>query len=111
VVADVHDAPRVLAGHLPFDICYVSVGAIIWLPSVARWAEICAAMLAPGGVLYMREMHPMLSAVETVGDRLVVKEPYLEHEQPIREDDDGSYAVPGALSAQSRIRGTVASAR
>src|SRR5687767_4308557 len=31
VEADVHDAVQALAGHAPFDIVYVSVGAICWL--------------------------------------------------------------------------------
>src|SRR5664279_1739425 len=30
VLADVHDAPRALCDHAPFDVVYVSVGALLW---------------------------------------------------------------------------------
>src|SRR5689334_9169046 len=63
VLSDVYDAPQALAGAGPFDIVYVSVGALCWLPDVKRWAEVCAALLPPGGVLYVHESHPMLFAL------------------------------------------------
>ena len=43
-----------------FDLVYVSLGAISWLPSVDRWAEVVAAVLRPGGRLFIRDTHPML---------------------------------------------------
>ena len=32
VVSDVHDAPSAIAAHAPFDIVYVSMGALPWIP-------------------------------------------------------------------------------
>ena len=60
VEADVYDAVRALAGEAPFDIVYVSVGAVCWLPSIRRWADQVAALLAPGGVVYV---HPSAPAI------------------------------------------------
>jgi SAM-dependent methyltransferase len=48
VCADVYDAVGAL-GHAEFDIVYVSLGALCWLPSVERWAAQVGAMVAPGG--------------------------------------------------------------
>ena len=59
VLADVHDAVRALDQHAPFDVVYVSVGALLWLPSVRRWAQIYDLLCAEGA-LYVREVHPML---------------------------------------------------
>ena len=43
-----------------FDLVYTGVGALIWLPDIAGWARVIAAMLKPGGRLYVRDGHPML---------------------------------------------------
>jgi SAM-dependent methyltransferase len=91
VEADVHDAPRALGGHAPFDIVYVSVGAICWLPEVKRWAAVVRGLLAPGGMLYMHEVHPMLGCIEQRDGRLEVERPYFECAEPIRWDDGTTY--------------------
>jgi SAM-dependent methyltransferase len=96
VLADVHDAARALGDHAPFDVVYVSVGALLWLPSVRRWAEICAALLSEGGVLYVREAHPMLLTVSEDSGQLIVKSHYFERAQPSRWNEDNDYADPDA---------------
>ena len=91
VEADVHDAVDALEGESPFDVVYVSLGAICWIPSITRWAGIARALLRPGGVLYVREMHPMLNAVYEREGQLVVTEPYFERTEPLRSDDGETY--------------------
>lgn len=91
VESDVHDAERALAGEAPFDVVYVSLGAICWLPSVARWARIVRSLLRPGGVLYVREVHPMLATVFERDGKLVVEAPYFERTEPTRWDDGLTY--------------------
>jgi SAM-dependent methyltransferase len=92
VHAEFHDALRVLPAHA-FDLVYTGVGALCWLPSVARWAEVVAGLLAPGGRLFVREGHPMLWALdESEGDpRLCVEYPYFELPEPIDFDEPGTY--------------------
>jgi SAM-dependent methyltransferase len=82
VESDVHDARAVLAADAPFDIVYVSIGAICWLPSITRWASIVADLLVPGGVLYMRETHPMLQAIAERDGQFMVDGPYFETPEP-----------------------------
>lgn len=58
VVSDVYQAVEALAGAT-YDIVYTGVGALYWLPDLTRWAETAAALVAPGGFLYLAEMHPV----------------------------------------------------
>ncbi|HSK23327.1 MAG TPA: class I SAM-dependent methyltransferase [Egicoccus sp.] len=82
VEAAVDDIPAALPEI--FDLVYTGVGALNWLPSVARWARIMAGLLAPGGRLYLRESHPMLGALddERDDDLLVAAYPYFETPEP-----------------------------
>jgi SAM-dependent methyltransferase len=79
VCAEVYRALHVLE-PASFDLVYTGIGALCWLPSVRRWAEVVAALLRPGGRLFIREGHPMLwSLCEPRDDELVVVEfPYFE---------------------------------
>jgi len=79
VEADTYSAPEVLSRE-SFDLVYTGIGALCWLPSVARWAEVVAALLKPGGELFIREGHPMLwSLCDPRPDGLVtVDYPYFE---------------------------------
>ncbi|MBS3941117.1 MAG: class I SAM-dependent methyltransferase [Actinobacteria bacterium] len=101
VEAAVDDIPEALPET--FDLVYTGVGALNWLPSVARWARIMAGLLAPGGRLFLREGHPILGALdeERDDDLLVVTYPYFETPQPnewVTEvsytDGDGRIASP-----------------
>jgi SAM-dependent methyltransferase len=83
-----------------FDLVYTGVGALNWLPSVRRWAEVVAGLLEPGGRLHLREGHPALWAIdETRGDgALVLDLPYFETDAPIRWEDDRTYAGEGVVA-------------
>jgi SAM-dependent methyltransferase len=69
VEGNVYDAPTLTPG--PFDIVYTTWGTITWLPDVARWASVIAAVLAPGGFLYFADDHPAAQMLEEIGGRLV----------------------------------------
>ena len=91
VQSDVYDAVDAL-GEGGFEFLYTGVGALCWLPSIARWAEVVAALLAAGGRLFIREAHPMLSTLdENRSDALVVRYPYFEHEEPSVDESPGTY--------------------
>jgi SAM-dependent methyltransferase len=92
VQADVYDAAEVLpAGE--FDLVFTGIGALCWLPSVRRWAEVVARLLAPGGRLFIREGHPMMWALADPlpEGRLEVELPYFEREEPLVWDEGGTY--------------------
>jgi len=102
VEAQVYDAPAVL-GTGKFDFVFTGIGALNWLPSVSRWANTIAQLLAPGGRLFMREGHPMMWAVDDErGDGvLVVHYPYFEREEPMVFDDPGTYVATDATFAHN----------
>lgn len=58
VEADVYDALRAVPEPHGFDLVYVTWGAICWLPDIREWAKVVAAMLRPGGSLYLADGHP-----------------------------------------------------
>ena len=95
VVSDVYDAPAALDGRT-FDLVYVSLGAISWLPSVQRWAEVVDAVLRPGGRLFIRDTHPMLDTMEPdpATGRPVPAWPYFEHPDPVVWHDNITYVSP-----------------
>jgi SAM-dependent methyltransferase len=79
VHSEVYGAVEAL-GADRFDLVYTGIGALCWLPDIRRWAAVVAALLRPGGRLFMREGHPMLwSLAEPRPDGLLVVEfPYFE---------------------------------
>ncbi|MEF2074122.1 class I SAM-dependent methyltransferase [Consotaella aegiceratis] len=62
VEASLYDAPMALGAT--YDLAFVTWGAICWLPDLARWAEVIAAVLRPGGRLYLLEGHPEMNQME-----------------------------------------------
>ncbi len=92
VESEVYAAADVL-GRGNFDLVYTGIGALCWLPSVSRWAEVVGALLRPGGRLYIREGHPMLWTMQDGrdDDLLVVSYPYFEIAEPLIIDEGGTY--------------------
>ena len=90
-------------GPEQFDLVFTGVGALCWLPDVRRWAEIVAALLRPGGRLFIREGHPVLWTLddprpdglmviaypyfETEGVHFSERGTYVEHDGPIASPD------------------------
>jgi SAM-dependent methyltransferase len=92
VEGDVYAAVDLL-GAGAFDLVYTGIGALCWLPSIARWADAVGRLLRPGGRLFLREGHPMLWAL---GDPrpdglLVVEHPYVERDEPTVWAEGGTY--------------------
>jgi SAM-dependent methyltransferase len=86
-------------GRERFDLVYTGVGALCWLPDIRRWAEVVAALLRPGGRLYLREGHPVLWATEQTGEgRLELRYPYFERVEPSRFEEAASYTDGGDIA-------------
>ncbi|EOD63188.1 class I SAM-dependent methyltransferase [Amycolatopsis vancoresmycina] len=90
--SNVYDAVEVL-GAGRFDLAYTGIGALCWLPSVARWAAVVAGLLRPGGRLFIREGHPMLWSLDETADPAVPRYPYFEHAEPLVFDDPDTYVA------------------
>jgi SAM-dependent methyltransferase len=93
VHADVYDAVDRL-GAAAFDLVFTGIGALCWLPDVRRWAGVVAALLRPGGRLFLREGHPMLWALADREDGLlVVEHAYFERAEPTVWNEPGTYVA------------------
>ena len=117
VESDVYSAPSALGGR-QFDLVYTGIGAIGWLPSISRWAQVVASVLRPGGRLFIRDGHPVLNAVLAmeVGaehpDRLqqawisapgqltpALELPYFEQSEPVIWSQDFTYSGEGEVTS------------
>jgi SAM-dependent methyltransferase len=99
VQGEAYDAPAIL-GTGAFDLVYTGIGALCWLPDIRRWAAVVAALLRPGGRLFIREGHPMLWAIDDEradDDLLVVRYPYFETAEPVTFTDGGTYVQTEAV--------------
>jgi SAM-dependent methyltransferase len=73
VTADVYDAVTALGGRR-FDVVYTGTGALVWLPDIPRWAGVVAALLEPGGFLYLVEGHPFAQLLDDAEGSTVVED-------------------------------------
>jgi len=103
VHSNVYEAQAALGGET-YDIAYVTWGAINWLPDLHRWARVVAAVLKPGGFLYLLEGHPMALCFgqKKAEDPLLPDWPYFEHQEPQVIDEEGTYANKAAKLAHTR---------
>jgi SAM-dependent methyltransferase len=92
VESELYDACAAL-GEERFDLVYTGVGALCWLPDIGRWAQVVAALLRPGGRLYIREGHPMMWAFD---EHMALSYPYFESGGAIRLECDTTYTEDGA---------------
>lgn len=96
VESDLYAAPDHpdLAGRT-FDVVFTSYGALTWMPDIRRWAEVAASFVAPGGFLYVAELHP---ATQTLDDEPGIEDLRLAYpyrtppDAPLRFEEEGTYA-------------------
>ena len=85
---DVYGLPAVL--EETFDLVFTTYGVLTWLPDMDRWAAVAARYVAPGGRLFLIEMHPSLYLFD-----FDTKRPAFDYYTPARpyyEQETGSYA-------------------
>ncbi|TDD26315.1 class I SAM-dependent methyltransferase [Actinomadura sp. KC06] len=97
VIADVYDAVHALDART-FDIVYTGIGALCWLPDITRWARTAAALVAPGGFLYLAEHHPVADVL--ADDGRTFEHDYFQR-GPIVVDEPGTYADRDAPTTET----------
>ena len=100
ICSNIYDLPHNLDDR--FDVVFTSGGVLAWLPNLQDWARIISQFLAPGGFFYIREFHPFAYVFDDRNDvmELRVKYPYFQGEEPLRFDEEGSYADPCAKTGK-----------
>jgi SAM-dependent methyltransferase len=94
VQSAIDELPAKLDGR--FDVVFTSHGVLGWLPDLDRWARVIAHFLAPGGVFYIVEAHPILFCFDDRREApdLCLLYPYFHGPEPIRDEHRGCYAAP-----------------
>ncbi len=84
VPADIYDLPAALPADLrrPYDLVFTGGGAIVWLPNLARWAEIVAGLLRPGGRLLLDDEHPVSGCRWVENGQLQIASDYFARSHP-----------------------------
>jgi SAM-dependent methyltransferase len=53
-----------------FDLVYVNIGSLCFMPKIKDWAKIVTDLLKPGGRLFLCEFHPVLWSLEGKAHRI-----------------------------------------
>ncbi len=97
VEGDLYAAPQLIEGR--FDTVFLSYGTIGWLSDIAKWAEVVAHFLRPGGRLVFVEFHPALWMLDDkfkeIKHRYFAGSPIIEKE--------GTYTDVGEVKLQTMI--------
>ena len=88
--ASVYDLPVELDAS--FDLVYITIGALGWLPDLDAFFQIVARLLKPDGQLFIYEMHPILDMFEP-RKGLVVQSSYFRTE-PFKVESEPDYIDP-----------------
>jgi SAM-dependent methyltransferase len=106
VQADLYDAPEAVPEPASFDLVYTTWGTITWLPDVARWAQVVAHFLRPGGALYFADAHPAALVFDDMAGADASGRPgwFVPYfgDEPLILDDPSDYADPAARLANAR---------
>lgn len=89
---DIYALPEVLSGA--FDIVFTSYGVLHGLPDLARWGQLIADYLIPGGKFYIVEDHPFFRVFRASLDgEFRAERSYFYNTEPQRTETMGSYAT------------------
>lgn len=97
VCSNVYDALEAL-DHQRYDVVYVSLGSLCWLPDVTAWGRIVARLLAPGGRVYIHDVHPFAATFDDDGEHLHSSY-FEEQDRPTIYDDGFTYTDGAPLGA------------
>ena len=88
-----------------FDLVYISVGCLGWLPDIRLFFETVSLLLNDTGVLFIYEMHPFTAMLptdsDTDADPLKIIEPYFKKE-PYAENSGIDYVGKTTYESQTQ---------
>ncbi|MEE8600927.1 class I SAM-dependent methyltransferase [Euzebya tangerina] len=104
VESDVLRADEVL-GDERFDLVYTGIGAICWVPEITPWARVVAALLRPGGRLFIRDGHPVLLALDygRDDDEVAMVYDYFEGEAVVEEETETYVEADGPIASPTTV--------
>ena len=88
--SSVYDLPRDLDDG--FDIVYITIGVLGWMPDLDAFFELVARLLKRDGRLFIYEMHPILNMYD--GDHGLVPDASYFRVEPFADQDEPDYLHP-----------------
>jgi SAM-dependent methyltransferase len=75
-----------------FDLCYISIGCLGWMPDLDRFFDIISRLLLPDGELLIYETHPFVEMLDPEGESTELKlhESYFRQE-PFADESGFDY--------------------
>jgi SAM-dependent methyltransferase len=92
--ANVYDVPRLDLGQ--FDLVFMNMGVLCWLPDVPELMRIVRGLLRPTGEYYLLDGHPVAEMLEPGEDGALCVQNGYSSEEAIRCECEGTYAAPYA---------------
>lgn len=92
ICADVYDLPSDL--DTDFQVIYSTRGVLCWLGDLSAWAMTVARHLAPEGLFYLADDHPVLDLLGEAEPGLDWHGRYFHDPEPVRCENPGSYTGP-----------------
>jgi len=91
IEGDVHQVNQLMKST--FDLVYATWGIFCWIPDAKLWIRNAAALLKPGGRLYIADDHPVAGMLEenADGERLEVVQSYSTNEVPESYEAETTY--------------------
>ena len=96
VRTSVYDIPHEYDAQ--FDLVYVTIGALGWLPDMEAYFRVIARLLKPGGHLFLYEMHPILDMFDPEKGLEVVTSYFTT--EPDALDESPDYYDPSRIVKQ-----------
>ena len=93
VCTDVYDIPESFFAH--FDLVYITIGALGWLPDLPRFFDLVANLMRPQAKLFIYEMHPILNMFNPKTG-LKVEASYFRTE-PFADENEPDYLDPSRV--------------
>lgn len=90
-VGDVYDANKIFDNDT-FDIVYISIGSLHWLPDIFKWGQVVSQLLNEGGIVYINEIHPFSSILGDSEDTAMTVSYDYFNRTAVKWEDSGSYA-------------------
>jgi ubiquinone/menaquinone biosynthesis C-methylase UbiE len=88
--SSVYDLPDDLDGQ--FDIVYITIGVLGWMPDLDAFLGLVQRLLKPGGHLFIYEMHPILNMYD--GDHGLVPDASYFRTEPFADVGEPDYLHP-----------------
>jgi len=78
-----------------FDLIYISVGALGWLPDLNEFFNKCSDLLNGTGTIFIYEMHPMLNMYEPLSEGKIIESYF--NPGPFRDEAEPDYLDPTTI--------------